>query len=79
MSAEIHQFPDVGIGSVELHVGAQARLKRISAKKTTTEIADALGISLAEYEMMEHGHIRIPASTLYYLSGIYGCKVQDFF
>ena len=79
MSAEIHQFPDIGIGNVELQVGAQARLMRIAAKKSTSQIAEGLNITVAEYEMMENGHIRIPASTLYYLSKIYDCKVQDFF
>ena len=71
ISEEIHP--------VDLHVGANVRLRRKAMEISQTDLADALGVSFQQVQKYERGTNRISASRLYDIAVCLGVNVEYFF
>jgi transcriptional regulator with XRE-family HTH domain len=64
---------------VDIHVGANVRLRRKAMKVSQSDLADALGVSFQQVQKYERGTNRISASRLYDIAACLGVNVEYFF
>ena len=65
--------------SVDRHVGARIRMRRLMLKFSQTQLGDALGISFQQVQKYENGSNRVSASRLQHISSILQVPVSFFF
>lgn len=64
---------------VDIHVGRRLRERRLRKGRSQEQIAECLGVSLAQYRRYESGGNRIAASRLHEVAAILGVTVPYFF
>jgi transcriptional regulator with XRE-family HTH domain len=67
------------INSIDQHVGARLRMRRLMLNMTQQEIGDALGLTFQQLQKYEKGANRISASRLQHLCKILNVPVSFFF
>ncbi len=65
--------------SVDIHVGARVRMRRVLLGMTQTDLGDALGLTFQQVQKYENGKDRISASKLFKLSQVLEVTVEYFF
>jgi transcriptional regulator with XRE-family HTH domain len=65
--------------SIDRHVGARVRMRRMALGKTQTELGHALGITFQQVQKYEKGANRISASRLQLIAETLQVKVPFFF
>jgi transcriptional regulator with XRE-family HTH domain len=65
--------------SVDRHVGARIRMRRLMLKFSQTQLGDALGLSFQQVQKYERGSNRVGASRLQQIAGILQVPVSFFF
>ncbi|HEY3917104.1 MAG TPA: helix-turn-helix transcriptional regulator [Stellaceae bacterium] len=73
-----HTAKEHGPDPIDLHVGRQLKLARELAGLTQTEVGRALDMSFQVIQKYEQGEIRISASRLFQLAGLFA-KPSDYF
>ncbi len=69
-----------GISSpVDVHVGAQLRVRRTLLGMSQTTLGDAIGVTFQQVQKYERGTNRISASRLFDLSAVLDVPVEYFF
>ena len=64
---------------IDVHVGAQARMRRTLLGMTQTDLGDALDLSFQQVQKYENGRNRISASRLCDLSRVLDVPIDYFF
>jgi transcriptional regulator with XRE-family HTH domain len=64
---------------VDAHVGRQIRLRRLLARMSQAQLADALGLTFQQVQKYEKGVNRIGAGRLFELACILGVSVEVFY
>ena len=64
---------------IDLHVGGQVRLRRLTIGMTLIELAAAIFVAPEKLQQFESGSSRIGAATLYEISKILTCQPVYFF
>ncbi len=64
---------------VDVHVGRRLRERRLRTGKSQEQIADGLGVSLAQYRRYENGTNRMAASRLHDVARLVGVTVTYLF
>jgi transcriptional regulator with XRE-family HTH domain len=64
-SAEVFMPADRADESIDTHIGARVRMRRLLLGMSQTELADALGITCRQLQHYENGTDRIAADRLY--------------
>lgn len=64
---------------VDVHVGRRLRDRRLRAGRSQEQIAEGLGVSLAQYRRYENGTNRMAASRLHDVARLLGTSVSYFF
>jgi transcriptional regulator with XRE-family HTH domain len=67
------------INSVDKHVGARLRMRRLMLDKSQSELGVALGLTFQQVQKYEKGANRVSASRLQHLANILGVPVSFFF
>ncbi len=67
------------IGPIDVHVGAQVRLRRTLLGMNQTKLGEELGMSSQQVQKYENGKNRISASRLYNLSRMLDVSIEYFF
>ena len=70
---------DGQLNSVDCHVGARLRMRRMLLGLNQEKLGEAIGLSFQQVQKYERGSNRIGASRLYELSKIMGVPVSYFF
>ncbi len=68
-----------GADPIDLHVGAQARARRILLGLSQEKLAEGLGITFQQVQKYERGSNRISASRLYNMAEILDVPITYFF
>jgi transcriptional regulator with XRE-family HTH domain len=68
-----------GADPIDLHVGAQARARRILLGLSQERLADGLGITFQQVQKYERGSNRISASRLYNMAELLDVPITYFF
>ena len=64
---------------VDVHVGRRLRERRLVKGRSQEQLADGLGVSLAQYRRYETGSNRLAASRLHDVAAILGVPIVYFF
>src|SRR4051794_12250538 len=65
--------------SVDRHVGARIRMRRLMLRLSQTQLADALGITFQQVQKYENGTNRVGASRLQHIASTLQVPVSFFF
>ncbi|WEK41116.1 MAG: helix-turn-helix transcriptional regulator [Candidatus Brevundimonas colombiensis] len=64
---------------IDIHVGAQLKALRATARLTQAELAGALGVTFQQVQKYEKGVNRMAASTLARAAAALNCSITDFY
>ncbi|MGF1462450.1 MAG: helix-turn-helix domain-containing protein [Maricaulaceae bacterium] len=64
---------------IDIHVGAQVRLRRLTLGMSQDKLGESLGVTFQQVQKYERGANRIGASRLYRLSQVLDVPVSFFF
>jgi transcriptional regulator with XRE-family HTH domain len=67
------------VHSIDKHVGARVRMRRLMLNMSQSEIADALGLTFQQIQKHEKGSNRISASRLHQMCSVLQVPVSFFF
>jgi CheY-like chemotaxis protein len=67
------------VSTIDKFIGKQIREKRRKRGMTLLEVADKLGLSYQQVQKYEQATTKVPVTTLYKLSVLYGVGISQFF
>jgi two-component system response regulator len=69
----------LNVSTIDKFIGKQIREKRRKRGMTLLEVANKLGLSYQQIQKYEQAVTKVPVTTLYKLSVLYGVKMNQFF
>ena len=67
------------MNEIDIHVGAKLREARVLRKLTREQLAEQLGVTVAQVQKYETGQTRVSAAALFVIAGVLRTDVNFFY